>query len=217
MDITDALAPVSDQLDAIELAAPRTFTIDTGSRLGIREGKAVAEIRLVDFPRVWRPSKGMLDVLAACWGTDGTQYVGRRVTVYNDPEVMFGKVKTGGVRISHLSHIDGPRNLTIRASGQGRTQQWHVDPLPDAQAPRTPPADRPTPEQMRTLGECFTEARITTGADKAGYIADVIGHPLSSWDDLSAADVEAVTVRLRTYSGAPADEPWAADAPEDGA
>ena len=46
MDITDALAPTSDQLDAIELVNPRTFTIDTGSRLGSRDGKTVAEIRL---------------------------------------------------------------------------------------------------------------------------------------------------------------------------
>ena len=61
MDITDALAPKSDQLDAVELVNPRTFTIDTGSRLGTREGATVAEIRLVGFPRVWRPSKGMLD------------------------------------------------------------------------------------------------------------------------------------------------------------
>lgn len=133
MDITDALAPTSDQLDAIELVNPRTFTIDAGSRLGKREGKTVAEIRLVDFPRVWRPSKGMLDVLAACWGIDGTQYVGRRVTLYNDPEVMFGREKTGGVRISHLSHIDGARDVSIRAPGQGgRKQQWHVEPLADA-------------------------------------------------------------------------------------
>ena len=83
-DITDALAPTSDQLDAIELVNPRTFTIDTGSRLGNRDGKTVAEIRLVGFPRVWRPSKGMLDVLARCWGTDGKAWAGRSVTIGKD-------------------------------------------------------------------------------------------------------------------------------------
>ncbi|WIB25851.1 hypothetical protein [Curtobacterium sp. MCSS17_015] len=134
MDITQALAPNSDQLDAVELVEPRTFTIDAGSRLGRRDGKIVAEIQLVELDRVWRPSKGMLDVLAACWGTKGTEWVGRRVTVYNDPEVMFGKEKRGGVRISHLSHIDGPRDVTIRASGAGRKQLWHVEPLPTAAA-----------------------------------------------------------------------------------
>ena len=145
MDITDALAPTSDQLDAIELVNPRTFTIDTGSALGKREGKTVAEIRLADFPRVWRPSKGMLDVLAACWGTDGKQWVGRSVTLYNDPEVMFGRDKTGGVRISHLSHIDKTRTVTIRASGAGRKQQWRVEPLTEAAQPSGNSGQLPEP------------------------------------------------------------------------
>jgi len=132
MDITDALAPASDQLDAVELVNPRTFTIDTGSKLGTRDGKTVAEIRLADFPRVWRPSKGMLDVLAACWGTDGKQWAGRSLTLYCDPNVMFGPDKVGGIRISHLSHIDKPRTLMIRANGVGRKKPWHVEPLADA-------------------------------------------------------------------------------------
>lgn len=134
MDITEALAPVSDQLDAIELVNPRTFTIDTGSRLGKRDGKTVAEIRLVGFDRVWRPSKGMLDVLAACWGTDGKAWAGRSVTLFNDPEVMFGKEKTGGIRISHLSHIDKARSVSIRTSGAGRKKQWHIEPIIAASA-----------------------------------------------------------------------------------
>lgn len=146
MDITDALAPTSDQLDAIELAHPRTFTIDTGSRLGKREGKVVAEIRLVGFDRVWRPSKGMLDLLAACWTTDAKTWVGHRVTVYNDPDVMFGREKVGGIRVSHLSHIDGPRDVKIRASGSaGRKQMWHVEPLTDA-APKPKSAAAETPD-----------------------------------------------------------------------
>ena len=151
MDITDALAPTSDQLDAVELVNPRTFTIGTGSALGKRDAKVVAEIRFADFPRVWRPSKGMLDVLAACWGTDAKQWVGHSVTVYNDPEVMFGRDKVGGIRISHLSHIDKARVVTIRASGAGRKQSWRVEPL-IASAPEvamsTPGADEPTAAQV---------------------------------------------------------------------
>lgn len=135
MDITDALAPNSDQLDAVELVEPRTFTIAPGSRLGKRDGKTVAEIRLVNFDRVWRPSKGMLDLLAACWGIDGKAWVGRSITLYNDPEVRYGKDKVGGIRISHLSHIDEQRTVSIRASGAGRKMLWKVAPLPDAPTP----------------------------------------------------------------------------------
>ncbi|MGC4151529.1 MAG: hypothetical protein QM628_00425 [Propionicimonas sp.] len=156
MDITDALAPTSDQLDAVELVTPRTFTIDTGSRLGKRDGKTVAEIKLVGFPRVWRPSKGMLDVLAACWGTDGKQWAGRSVTLYCDPDVMYGKDKVGGIRISHLSHIDKARDVMIRANGVGRKKSWHVEPLATE-----PASTEPTPEQIDacadkvTLGEMW--------------------------------------------------------------
>jgi hypothetical protein len=141
MDITDALAPTSDQLDAVELVNPRTFTIAAGSRLSSRDGKVVAEICIVDFPRVWRPSKGMLDVLARCWGIDAKAWVGRSVTLYNDPEVMFGRDKVGGIRISHLSHIDGARDVPIRAPGKGaRKIQWPVKPL--EVAPAAPTVDQ---------------------------------------------------------------------------
>ena len=137
MDIRDALAPKSDQLDAVELVEPRTFTIAEGSRLGNRDGYAVAEICLVGFDRVWRPSKGMLDVLARCWGTDARQWVGRSVTLYNDPEVTFGKDKVGGVRISHLSHIDAAMTVMIRGRGQGgRKIPWPVKPLEQAPVPQ---------------------------------------------------------------------------------
>lgn len=164
MDITDALAPASDQLDAVELVNPRTFTIDTGSALGKRDGKVVAEIRLVDFPRVWRPSKGMLDVLAACWGTDGKQYVGRSVTLYNDPEVMFGRDKVGGIRISHLSHIDGPRDVRIRATGgAGRKQTWRVNPL-TASAPVAPTATSRT-DDISTITDVVALKGMWRGAD----------------------------------------------------
>lgn len=170
MDITEALAPASDQLDAIELVEPRTFTIDTGSRLGKRDRKVVAEIRLVDFDRVWRPSKGMLDVLAACWGKDGKQWVGRRVTLYRDENVMLGREKRGGTRISHLSHIDGPRDITIRASGEGRTQQWHVEPLPDV-APQ-----RDWSAEVELAGNDVGALRALHGAARAaGASADVLG------------------------------------------
>lgn len=173
MDITEALAPASDQLDAIELTQPRTFTIGTGSALGKRDGKTVAEIRFENFDRVWRPSKGMLDVLAACWGTDVREWVGRRVTVYNDPEVMFGKDKVGGVRISHLSHIDKPRSITIRASGAGRKKAWPVQPLKDS--PRSESGARGATKAAPT------EAEIAASTDR---------DQLAAWWGIASPDMQ---------------------------
>lgn len=125
-DIGDTLAPNSDQLDAIDLVAgPRTFTITSVSK---GNPEQPVNIHLAEFPRVWRPGKSMRRVLAGCWGTDASAYVGRRVTLYCDPEVMFGKDKVGGTRISHLSHIDGVKSIPLLVS-RGKSTTFRVQPL----------------------------------------------------------------------------------------
>lgn len=128
-DISDTLAPNSDQLDAVDLVGgPRTFTI---SKVSAGNAEQPVNIHLAEFPRVWRPSKSMRRVLASCWGTDASVWAGRRITLYCDPEVMFGKEKVGGTRISHLSHIDKPKAIPLLVS-RGKSATFRVQPLPDA-------------------------------------------------------------------------------------
>jgi hypothetical protein len=131
MDISDTLAPNSDQLDAIDLVSgPRTFTIE-----GVSKGnpEQPVQIKLAEFDRVWRPSKSMRRVLAVCWGTDASAWSGRRVTLYCDPDVMFGKDRVGGTRISHLSHIDKPKSVPLLVS-RGKSATFRVQPLPELTA-----------------------------------------------------------------------------------
>jgi hypothetical protein len=136
MDITNALAPKSDQLDAADLigSPPQVFTItevsENGSELADQQP---VNIRLAEFPRWWRPSKGMLRVLADNWGKDVQVWVGRKVELYGEPDVYFGKEKTGGTRIKRLSHIDGRKTTRINPRG-GKNGSWTVDPLPIAPA-----------------------------------------------------------------------------------
>jgi hypothetical protein len=128
MDISDTLAPKSDQLDAIELVGkPQTFTITD-----VTKGSAEqpVNVHLAEFPRVWRPGKSMRRVLAACWGTDASQWAGRRVTLYCDETVTFGNDVTGGTRISHLSDIDGVKKIPLLVK-RGQSATFVVQPLPD--------------------------------------------------------------------------------------
>ena len=70
MDISDTLAPTSDQLDAVDLlGGPQTFTVS-----GVSRGSAEqpVNIDLAEFPRPWRPGKSMRRVLVACWGPDAS-------------------------------------------------------------------------------------------------------------------------------------------------
>jgi hypothetical protein len=140
MDITETLAPDSQQLDAFELTDnPRTFVI-----AGVSKGAPdqPVNIALVDFPRAWRPGKSMRRVLASCWGTDASKYVGRSVRLYCDPNVMFGKDRVGGTRIEALSHIDGPKSVPLLVS-RGKSAMFTVQPLTTE-----PPAPTVTPAQV---------------------------------------------------------------------
>ena len=132
MDISHTLEPTSDQLDAIELVGgPRTFIIE---RVSKGDPEQPVNVHLVGFPRPWRPGKSMRRVLVACWGADAALYVGRRVTLYCDPDVMFGKDRVGGTRISHLSHLDKPKRIPLLIS-RGKSATYTVDPLPDEPTP----------------------------------------------------------------------------------
>ena len=126
MDISDTLAPNSDQLDAIDLlGGPQTFTI---TKVSAGKDDQPVNVHLAEFPRVWRPGKSMRRVLAACWSTDASTWIGRRVTLYCDESVRFGNDVVGGTRISHLSHLDKPKSIPLLVS-RGKSATFRVQPL----------------------------------------------------------------------------------------
>lgn len=126
--------PRSDQWNADDFTGgPRTFTI-AGVKNGTAEQKY--DIELVEGEgRAWRPPLGMLRVLMNAWGDEASVWVGRRVTLFKDPTVRFGKEVPGGIRISHLSHIGNkPLNVPITIA-RGTRRTYTVQPLPDAPTP----------------------------------------------------------------------------------
>jgi len=145
--------PRSDQWNAEDfLSGPRTFTI-----AGVTPGKAEQkyDIHLVEGEgRVWRPPLTMLRVLLAAWGDNAAEWQGRRVTLYLDPTVRFGKEQVGGIRISHLSHIDKPLTVSVTVT-RGRRAPYKVEPLVEtAPAPSISDeqiADATTVDELREL------------------------------------------------------------------
>jgi hypothetical protein len=129
-DISDTLAPKSDQLDNIDLRGsdPRIFTItDVAVNAGAEQPVTV---HLAEFPRPWKPGKNMRRVLAHCWGRESDNWIGKRVELFSDERVKFGNETPGGTRISRLSDIDGPKSAPVMLS-QGRAGTYKVDVLPD--------------------------------------------------------------------------------------
>jgi len=72
----------------------------------------------------------------AVWGADAKAYVGKSVTLYNDPKVRWGGLEVGGIRISHMSHITQDVTMALTVT-RGNKKPFVVKPL------RAPPADAP--------------------------------------------------------------------------
>lgn len=128
MDLTESIAPKSDQLDAIDLiSGPRTFTIE---KVTAGNTEQPFNFHLREFPRVWRPGLSMRRVIVAAWGSDATKYAGQKVTLYCDPDVDFGGVKVGGTRISHMTGIDKTLKVPLLIK-RGKSAIYTVEPIVD--------------------------------------------------------------------------------------
>ena len=130
LDITETLAPSSNQINADDFTG-RTAVVTV---VGVEKiaGEQPLAVHLHEYPgRPWKPGKTVRRILAAAWGTDAAQWTGRRVELFTDAEVTFGKVKVGGIRVSRMSHLDKPLSLALTAT-RGKKQTHRIEPLPDA-------------------------------------------------------------------------------------
>lgn len=130
-DISDTLAPKSEQLDNIDLRGgpPRIFTV---TKVDVRPGaEQPVSVHLAEFPRPWKPSKNMRRVLAHCWGRESDNWPGKHVELFSDERVKFGNETPGGTRISRISGIDSTQQVPVLVT-QGKAGFYKVDPLPES-------------------------------------------------------------------------------------
>lgn len=174
MDLTQTIQPNSDQVNADDLmSGERTVTIT-----GVEEGSSEQPVfvHLAEFPgRTYRPSKSMRRVMVAAWGKEASVYQGRRLTLYRDPEVTFGRDKVGGIKISAMSHIDKPLSIALTAT-RGKRALHKVQPLPDAPAPQ---AD-PIAEAKTRLWDAWTSFNEPDAAALTAAFNEATGTDLST-------------------------------------
>jgi len=142
-DMTGVIIPKSDQVNADSLlSGPITVTITAGKIEGGTEQPVSMSIK--DSPLVYRPCKSMSRVIVAAWGPDSKAYTGRSMTLYRDPAVKWGGMAVGGIRISHLSHIDKDMTMMLTMTKQNRAP--HKVQVLRVSEPE-PPASDPAAEQ----------------------------------------------------------------------
>lgn len=131
-ELRASIVPKSDQLNADTLLAGAiTVTIDSVTS-GDKEQPVVIGIGKDHQP--YKPCKSMRRVLIAAWGDKGKDWIGKSMTLFCDPNVSWAGVKVGGIRISHLSHIDGD-NTFMLTTKRGKKEEFKVKRLVPTEDP----------------------------------------------------------------------------------
>lgn len=133
-DLMKTIEPKSDQLNYDDFidGEPKTITI---TKIKIVNTDQPIELHNAEHPgRPFKPGLTCRRILIGIWGNSAVGWEGRKLTLYGDPDVMFGKQRVGGIRISHASHIDGTKTLMLTVS-RSKKAPFTVLPLQSAPAP----------------------------------------------------------------------------------
>lgn len=166
VDMLQTVAPKSDQLNADDLiGGPRTITITRVTAAQETPDQPVAMFFEGDNGKPYKPCKTMRRVFITVWGPDAKEYVGRSVTIYRDPEVAFGGMKVGGVRISHMSHMQNDMTFAVTTT-KAKRSAYTVKRLVVQEKPK------PAPEPVgMTADEAVTLARNAAGLGKEHFVS----------------------------------------------
>jgi len=131
-DMSQVIVPRSDQINADDLiAGPMNITIRDVRISGGQEQPV--SIFFEGSDKAFRPCKSMSRVLVQGWGPDSSKYVGRSLTLYRDASVKWAGMEVGGIRISHMSHIESEKLMMLTATN-GSRKPHKVKPLVIEQA-----------------------------------------------------------------------------------
>ena len=127
VDIAKACEPKSDQLNADDLINTTKTIKITGVKAGNAEQKIVVHYE-GENGKPYKPCKSMIRVMRSLWGDTAAAWVGHSIALYNDPDVKYGGVKVGGIRISHATGIEQAVVLALTAT-KGQRKPYQVKPL----------------------------------------------------------------------------------------
>jgi len=218
MDLGATIEPKSDQLNSDDLiAGPRTIKI-TKVAGGDTKEQPVSIYFEGDNGKPYKACKSMRRVLVQIWGRDGASYIGRSLTLYRDPDVKFGGIAVGGIRISHMSHLEKEITLVLTASKASR-KPFSVKPLKaESNGNENPPANTARDASIQKLGTILkglSAAGDSIKWDAPGMLIDYVqqlfdSETIKSRDDLTDEQlnvlVEDLDIRLGELQASKGDD-----------
>lgn len=129
MDLSKTIIPKSDQLNADDLISGAKTIKIRDVKGGSDEAQPVFIYFYGDNNKPFKPCKSMRRVLVQLWGSESTVFHGRRLTIYREDTVKWAGIETGGIRISHASHIPEATRVLVTVS-KGKRVPMVIDALP---------------------------------------------------------------------------------------
>ncbi|AUR98274.1 hypothetical protein NVP1248O_60 [Vibrio phage 1.248.O._10N.261.54.F1] len=105
-DVTLAMQAKSDQLNATDIMGVEP--IITIRDVKVNAGAQSQKVWIYyhgDNNRPWKPSVGMTRIIAAGWGTNSDNWIGKSVQIFMEPSVIYAGKEVGGIRIRAMSDI----------------------------------------------------------------------------------------------------------------
>ncbi len=171
-DIMDYLTPKTNQLTADDLiAGPITIRITEMLLKPIGQEQPVIVRYEGGDGKPYLPCKTMARVMVFCWGPVISTYVGHEMTLFRDPNVKWGGMAVGGIRISHMSHIEKTTTIGTQET-KGKRGVHVVRPLvPSKPVAEVAPEPAPAPKAPGVAD--WIEARLKGFLDDATDFAAV--------------------------------------------
>jgi len=131
-DLRGTITPKSDQLNFEDVQSSSITAVIKSVRAGNSEQPVFIDLEGYEG-RPYKPSKSMRRVLIGGWGSDGHSWVGKSLTLVGDPNVKFGGVAVGGIKVYAMSDIEADFSLMLTTSrgkrSEHRVKKLSPDPL----------------------------------------------------------------------------------------
>lgn len=154
-DVTFALAAKSDQLNAVDIIGVEPVIKIRKVEVKKTEQQPVWIYYEGDNNKPWKPCKGMLRVISGCWGADSSNWVGKSIKIFCNPDVTYGGQQVGGVRIRAVSHIPKEGMHFVQAISRTKRNVIHV--------PYLDTTTKPYPEDKFTAAFPTMEKKLKSG------------------------------------------------------
>jgi hypothetical protein len=167
-DMSDTIIAKSDQMNAIDLVGITKTIKITGAKVLKGSEQPVSLHYEGDEGKPYKPCKTIRRILVYLWGDESKDYIGRTLVLRRDPDVTWGGKKVGGIRISHMSHIERNEDVPIQIA-KGQISMYRVEPLKNMPAaePLQQPAEEKTesPPHVKLAADVVKKIKTFTDPD----------------------------------------------------